>query len=596
MRDTTKSVIEEGKKLNTAIKNVRVFTTVFFLIITSPLFSQIGFLKTETASAEIEAHIDWTSPPSGRDGVIVVSYILPEPWQQSDLPELFGFAISNEESNIIPDEIIRPDPQIIREGSGYYADKVELKRSFKILKISDQLTLSIEAQFQLCLPDGTCLLPETKSIVLTETIPDEVKKGIGKSLVSARTMKNSIILNLLFLLFAFIGGVLLNLMPCIFPLLSIKALTLVRQREEGKVSIIRSGWFYLLGIETSFAIIAVVMIAIQRGGGILTWGFQMQNPIFVFAITALLFLFALSLLGVFTVPGLKAGATGSGAKTAFLSGLFAVAAAAPCSAPLLGGALGFFLASAPSAGEIFAVLLTTGAGLAAPYLLLAFFPGLIRRLPRSGAWTLLFEKIMGFLLMGVSLYIFSLLLLLAPTSAVTLFLVTLLLWSFSLWCFGQRQKQENFITNKGKLTIVAAILFSLFPLYRGIGNLKEEPDNALIQKNIPEGAEEYSRQLLDRLRGENEPVFVEFSAEWCTTCKVNKTTTLNTEGIREHFSEKRVKWLYADLTKPNKTLTEELNSFGRAGLPLYIYFAPGAEEGIILPELLTTGIVKGIVR
>lgn len=392
------------------------------------------------------------------------------------------------------------------------------------------------------------------------------------------------------LLLGFVGGLILNLMPCVFPVLGLKVMSFVQQagHERGKVT--THGLAFTGGVLLSFWLLAGLLAVLRAGGAELGWGFQLQEPGFVFAMTAVLLAFALNMSGVFEF-GLGATALGGslqqkqGYSGSFFTGVLATVVATPCSAPFLAPALGAALAL-PTAAS-FGVFTAIALGLAAPYLLLAAFPGALRALPRPGAWMETFKQGMAFLLYAtVALLIWILAGQLSADSLLST-LLALSALAFALWLYGRATSPAR---NRRTLLLGLALGLGAGALAWGWPRAAA-PDELLW--------EDWSSTRVAELRREGRPIYVDFTARWCFTCQTNKKAVFAGPGsgaLREAFREERVATLRADWTNRDAAISAELSRWGRAAVPFNLLYLPGREEPVILPELLTAGTVMDALR
>lgn len=388
-------------------------------------------------------------------------------------------------------------------------------------------------------------------------------------------------------LFAFAGGALLNLMPCVFPVLAVKAYGFARIVEEGRGGVGAHGFAYALGVVGSLLLLALVVVGLRAAGLHVGWGFQFQHPLFVVAIGAVVVAFALNLFDVFQVgvSAEKVAQRVDGSEGLVRSageGVLAVLLATPCSAPLLGSAIGFaFAAPAWLTLSVFAVL---GLGLAAPFCLLVALPGLATRLPKPGAWMLRFKQILGFSLLATAAWLATVMGGLGGIEAVGRTLFFWLLVAFGCWLIGIAQGSV------GKGRAAAWVLALALPglgavgLLGGLGSAPEarETDPAIA----------WSEAAVKQALAEGRPVFVDFTADWCLTCKFNERTVLASPRVRAHFEEQDVAFLVGDWTRRDEEIRLTLASFGKAGVPLYLVYSPQRPDDVeVLPELLTEQMV-----
>ncbi|MCS7090026.1 MAG: protein-disulfide reductase DsbD family protein [Verrucomicrobiota bacterium] len=401
------------------------------------------------------------------------------------------------------------------------------------------------------------------------------------------------------LVYAFVGGLILNVMPCVLPVIALKILGFVRQAREDPRRVRFLGLIYTLGVLASFALLAGLVIGLQWGGRQAGWGIQFGNPYFLVGMTVLVTLVALNLFGVYEVTlsgqalSRAAGLVSQeGAAGAFFSGLLTTVLATSCTAPFLGVAVGFAFAQPP--WVVVLVLLTVGAGLAFPYLALSWQPGWLRWLPKPGVWMEHFKVAMGFPMMGAVVWLLSLVE--AHYGERTWYLAYfLVLLAVATWLFGvfwQRRSPRRVIA------LCVAILF-LAAGYIGLleGSMRwREPErnSSTTVQNAADGIawRPWSPEAVERARREGRVVLVDFTARWCLTCQMNKKFALEVPSVREKLRALDVVTLQADYTHFPENITQELQRFGRAGVPLVVVYPSNpAREPLVLPEALTAGIV-----
>jgi len=393
------------------------------------------------------------------------------------------------------------------------------------------------------------------------------------------------------LLFAFLGGLILNLMPCVFPVLAMKAMALARLGGEARRSVRLHAASYTAGVVLSFAAIGGALLALRAGGSAAGWGFQFTEPAFVAAMAWLMLAVALNLFGVFAIGRTVGAGQGLAARGghlgAFATGGLAVILATPCTAPFMAAALGAALAM-PAASAI-GVFLALGLGLAAPYALLGVFPGLARRLPRPGAWMERLRQGLGFPMLATAAWLVWVLAQGSGRDGALLALAGGVAIAAGLWALGLAQRGgAGRGSILGRAAAVAAVLAAIALLPR----LSASPAVAADAGT----AEPWSEARVDDLRAAGRPVFVNATAAWCITCQVNERVALRTAAVQEAFAETGVTYLRADWTRGDPAIGALLRAYGREGVPLYLYWARGAVEPAILPQLLTEGILLAALR
>ncbi|HWZ51524.1 MAG TPA: thioredoxin family protein [Granulicella sp.] len=386
---------------------------------------------------------------------------------------------------------------------------------------------------------------------------------------------------------AFLGGIILNLMPCVFPVLFLKGLALVQSSGEQRKHLRAHGLVYTLGILVSFWIIVAVLLGVRAGGSHAGWGFQLQSPVFLTFLAAGIFFFALSLAGLFDI-GLSLTSVGGelaqkqGYTGSFFTGVLATVVATPCTGPYMGVAIGFALAQ--PAFVTFAIFTALALGLAAPYLLLSFQPAWTRLLPRPGAWMEVFKQITAVIFFATVIwltYVYGSLF--AGEGTAGIYRVALLLGCFLMlaiagYTLGRWPARR---TSTIAAILLAAIGLAI-PLYQ--------------PKDTTLAWQPYSQQALDDARMAGHPVFIDFTAAWCLSCQVNEKLVLHSSAVQHQFSARNITLLRADWTKYDPAITQQLASIHRSGVPTYVLYpaSPNAPADV-LPELLTKDVVLNAI-
>jgi thiol:disulfide interchange protein/DsbC/DsbD-like thiol-disulfide interchange protein len=395
------------------------------------------------------------------------------------------------------------------------------------------------------------------------------------------------------LLLALLGGLVLNLMPCVFPVLSMKAMGALNAADD-RAELRRHGLWYTLGVVATFLLLAGVLLALRASGEQLGWGFQLQEPRFVAVVALLLFAVALSFSGVWELGGRFTGAgqrltEGQGARASFFTGALAVIVASPCTAPFMGTALGWALAQ-PAAAAL-AVFAAIGVGLATPMLLLGFVPGLARVLPRPGPWMDGFRQLLAFplyLTVVWLLWVYG-----EQTSPLGMawMLAALTALAFALWLIGRRPAMRSPRFRR------TAALFAAVALLVALGLPLSASAPAAVDSRAASDAdaEPWSEQRLAELRAAGRPVLVNMTAAWCITCLANERVALSTATVREALAARNVAYLKGDWTRSDEAITRYLARYGRNGVPLYVLYPPGGGTPRVLPQLLTANGVADAV-
>ena len=402
---------------------------------------------------------------------------------------------------------------------------------------------------------------------------------------------------------AFIGGLILNLMPCVLPVLSLKVFSLMRHAGENPRDAWKQGAAFTAGVVISFWVLAGLLLALKAAGNQLGWGFQMQSPGFVLGLIFLFFLLALNLFGVFelgtSLVGLDAKATGksSGLASSFFNGALATAAATPCTAPFMGSSLGF----AAQQPAFVAMLIFTflALGMAAPYQLLTIFPGALRFVPKPGAWMESFKQFMGFLLMATVIFLIYVFGALVEDDVVPYLLGCLLLAGCGAWQYGKWGTPVHSGGVRFAGTASALLFMGLAVYYASSLAMMPPPapESEMHGMEATGGWTKWSPATVDQALAGGKPVFVDFTAAWCLSCKVNERVALSVPSVQKAFADKNVVLLKGDWTHADPTITQALRKYNRDGVPLYLLYSPkDPANPHVFPEVLTPGIVLDAVN
>jgi thiol:disulfide interchange protein len=423
--------------------------------------------------------------------------------------------------------------------------------------------------------------------------------AVASSPVSGPSQPVPVAGNLVWMLcLALVGGLLLNLMPCVLPVLSLKALSFVKQSQESRSQGLALAAAFSAGVFFSFWVLATVVLLLKRGGEAVGWGFQFQQPAFVLFMAGLLLVFSLNLFGLFEVwlPGgamqglhqVHQAGKGRGLAGAFGQGLVMTLLATPCTAPFLGTALGF--AFAASDAVLVAIFTAVAAGLALPYVLLAVVPGAHAWLPKPGHWMLRFKEVMGFLLLATVVWLLWLLGSTVGVDAQAWASLWLLALAVAAWLWGHFAGPERHKTHRRNMSVatVGLVLVSSFWLWPKVLSGRAAP------LAVETGWQAWSQATVDSLHAQGKPVFVDFSAQWCWTCKINERGTLASDAVQAAFKSKGVTLLRADWTRQDPAITAALSAHGRGGVPMYLYY-PAQGDAVLLPEVITPAMVLKVL-
>ena len=448
----------------------------------------------------------------------------------------------------------------------------------------------VQVHFQGCADAGLCYPPQVRNFKLDLTNKTAAAvKGAGgfgsggsasnaggtpKPLQTAGAGSGSL---LLAMALAFGGGLLLNLMPCVFPVLSIKALAITHNGERQHLH----GWSYTAGVVSTFLLIAALMLALRTAGESIGWGFQLQSPVVVAVLVYLFFAMGLSLSGVTEfggrLMGLGAGSESKGLGGSFSTGALATVVASPCTAPLMGSALGFAVTQpAPVALAVFAAL---GFGMAAPFLLLTYVPALAQRLPRPGPWMDTLKQLLAFPMYLTAVWLLWVLGRQTGSDGVALVLAGAVAIAFALWLWPAATFGGNRWLRSG--VAIAAIAGAAWVL----PNLSTAPGQLAQGKS--DYWQTYSPEALESARSEGRPVLINMTAAWCITCLANEKVVLSSDVIKAAVGDMGFTALKGDWTNQDPQITELLARYGRSSVPLYLLFPAGGGEPQILPQILT---------
>jgi thiol:disulfide interchange protein len=403
---------------------------------------------------------------------------------------------------------------------------------------------------------------------------------INHSLSSDNSSQEFSVLTLI--IFAFFGGLILNVMPCVFPILSIKILRFVEQSENSSYKTFKQGCLFSVGVIVSFLLIAALLISLKSGGESIGWGYQLQSPIvvsllfYLFIVMGYIFMSNIIIGSSLARLSLISSSKGDSLES-FLTGVLAVIVASPCTAPFMGSAIGFALLQ-PSFYSIL-IFLGLGIGFSLPYLILSAKPSLLSFLPKPGQWMETFKQFMAFPMWASALWLLWVLSGQVDSQEIIQVLLGALIITIGLWLLEKNKSESNWVKWMIRLPFVLLLIFALWLVPTTYSDSDETQDQLA-----------YTPQLLEDLREENNLVFLNFTADWCITCKVNEAVALKTSEVSKVLAEKNITYLEADWTRKDPIISETLEQYGRTGLPLYLLF-PSEGDPLILPEILTEDIL-----
>ncbi|CAN5689961.1 hypothetical protein BH11VER1_BH11VER1_39240 [soil metagenome] len=441
------------------------------------------------------------------------------------------------------------------------------------IKLPISLTLSVGAEALVDQAQAEIF----KSLDQTSSVSASVSSASKAAPKVERTLASLLML-------AFVGGLILNIMPCVFPVLGIKIMSVVNQSGEDRRQVVLHGLAYTLGVLVSFWALASILLALRAAGGQIAWGFQLQSPIFVFLLTVFLFAFGLNMAGLFEVGSSAVGVGSdltrkSGLGGSFFSGLLATVVATPCAAPFLAPALAYALSLNAIPSLLFFTVI--GLGLASPYLILSLFPKLVGLLPRPGAWMESFKQAMSFLMFATAAFLVWTLAGMVDEYGLLKTLLGLVIVSLACWIYGRWS-----VPYKSTSTRIKAVVLSLLLLLGGLNLAWPEAKNH-------DGLQwqEWSPEKVQSLRDEKKPVYIDFTARWCATCQTNKLT-YRSKPLQEEFKRRGIVTLKADWTNNDPRITQALADLDKAAVPVNILYVPDRKEPVMLPEILTVEVVK----
>ncbi|WP_241622570.1 protein-disulfide reductase DsbD family protein [Rosenbergiella australiborealis] len=391
------------------------------------------------------------------------------------------------------------------------------------------------------------------------------------------------------LLAAFLGGIILNLMPCVFPVISLKALGLIRhQADPGQAR--REGLGFLVGVVATMLLLAGILLAARAGGAAVGWGFQLQSPLVIALLALIMLAAALNLFGIFEV-GLSVQNVGAVqmdrgvfARSA-LTGALAIIVATPCAAPFMASAIGYALVQPPLIALW--VFFSLALGFAAPFSLICWFPGLSRCLPKPGAWMQTLKHCLAFPMLGAYAWLLWVFSQQTESQSLGLLLAISVLFGFTVWMYGIVQRRRMMARSYRGLAIFTLLLF--VGVIAPVVGMVPKQSQASSASTVSE--ETWSPAAVAQLRGKGKPIFVDFTASWCITCQVNQRTTLSRAAVKQAIVSTGTHYMVADSTKFNPDVEDALAEFGQGGLPMYLVYPADGGKPTVLPQVLTPQIV-----
>ena len=600
-----------------------IFTAVILLFLSTLLLGQS--VKFAISPAKLQP---------GEKGTITATLSIPDGKHQSHDPtDPAYFYLEASHPSLSFGKTIYPSGyKVVSSTQWDYHKSVKLTLPFTVKKNVPAGKINIDATlaYNLCFDDGMCEPPdeavgkvaleilaatateqtvetpetaeaeETEAVAVTETEdaapPNDVDQPEEKEADSLGNIFK-------YMLFALLGGLILNITPCVLPILPIRVMAIINQAHEDRGKVLLHTLVYSLGVLLSFAILAGIFIGLRSAGEQQGWGFQNQNPMFNVILLSIVFAFALSLLGVFvlTAPGMNTASKAtskSGYSGSFFGGIFAFLMAISCTGPFLGAALPFaFKLSSPLLMLFFLLI---GLGFALPFILIGIFPSALKLIPKPGEWMNIFKEVMGFVLLYLVFTMLKTTLALTSGAYLLNVIFYLIILGFALWMYGRFVRAENSTATQWIFSILALIIIvagGLMFLPIKAEHLQAEvvmqadASGMIPAPHAPEGWYVFSPEVHEKLMAENKPVFLDIGADWCKNCMTNEKTVLFTDNMMQEFKAAGVTLLRGDFTRSDPVLLKWIQDHDRMGVPFNALYIPG-QEPILFPELISHKMVR----
>ena len=585
--------------------------SVFFLLLHAAAFADDFGAISLNNMAPPQIEISYPEEPTSKGTLVNVQVSIPDGWHVN--------------ANVTADVFLKPSTLDIRargiefddpiwpEPVKEYSEALDLenlifKGTFQIrVPVKnieadyDTSTTNVDFSYQAC--SQICLAPQT--VHASMQIKSLKRESALPFSSEAPSKKNSAESLILLLGFAFLGGIILNLMPCVLPVLFLKLFHLTKNAGETRSRLWKSTGMLVFGILASFWILAAIVVLIQAGNGFAGWGFQFQNPGFVAFMVVLLAAFAMNLLGAFELflPGtaltkMDAATRREGLGGAFASGILMVLLSTPCSAPFLGSAMGFAFTQPPAI--LFLFFSMAAIGLAFPYILVAAFPSVLRIFPKPGAWMVKVQKILGLFLFGTAIWLVWIAYRMTGglgAAIIGAFGMFALLCSIAFGKFARPDKP--FAREPVSLVVIAALFFAAW-FFAGKPsidfNVREKARLAAEKTLDSDGWYRYSPETFQALSQNGNPVFVDVTADWCLTCKTNEAVFLESDAVKKAFEKANVILVRADYTLESENVTALLKTLGRSGVPAYAVYHPKSGTWNVIPEIPTVEAIENALK
>ena len=540
--------------INSNNKNSFIEASIDFLICDDICVPEKAFIKTNLQDIETDNSLyDWFLKVPAQTLPVKASLV-------KDFIEIRFSSPFNVTSAIF----FVDDQDIVEHASDQILVKEENNYLLRIKKIDD-----LESFNNL---SGVISINNNESFIINAEVDGASKNSLNISFLQA-------------LIFAFVGGLILNLMPCVFPIISLKVLSFVSMSNQSPSKIRAHALSFCTGVMISFLMIGLAMILLKQAGLFLGWGFQLQSPVIVGLLSLLMFVIGLVLLSDINIGSslTRLGGVGSSDNLigSFSTGILAVIVASPCTAPFMGAALGYALIQ-PS-GVTLPVFSALGLGFAFPYFMLSASPNLINYLPKPGSWMVTLKEFFAFPMFATSIWLIWVFSFQTSSNEVIFLLITILLISLLIWIASKINKPNY------SMVIFIVAIFIIFFQFKDISSKELQSPNALKLESF--NYVEWNENIENEYQNKNQAYLINFTAAWCITCQTNDKIALSRPNIKEYIYENNIEYIVADWTNKNDDILKTLESYNRNGVPLYIFWKPGMIEPKILPAILTEQIL-----
>lgn len=583
------------------------------------------------ASQSVDFSVSPRTLKPGETGYVRATLQIPADRKQSVNPnDPEYFYLEAQHPDLTFGKLVMPKAtKVVSDTEWQYYPKVTLSLPFKVKDTAKpgEKVLNALMSYNLCYDSGMCDPPEEAESKISFVIasPEELSPETPDEALAATTEEDTTLMEiaptevettptatpddetpapwtdvLKYLLFAFLGGIILNITPCVLPILPIRIMSIMNQAQKDRSKVLSHTLVYALGVLISFAVMGGIFVGLQAAGQSAGWGTQNQNPYFVITLMAIVFVFALSLLGVFeiTAPGMNTAskATSKGGYSgSFFGGIFAFLMAISCTGPFLGAALPFAMRLSPSLIMVFFMMI--GLGFAFPFILIGLVPKALKIIPKPGDWMILFKELMGFVLLYLVFTMLKTVLQLTSGEYFLSVIFFMMILGFAIWLYGRFVRMEHSKATQWIFTIIALSLiigsaYLYLPYKETPAETVSLEAGAMIPApHAPEGWYVFSPELHAKLLAEGKSVFLDVGAAWCKNCLTNEKTVLFTKDIMADFAAKEVVLLKGDFTKKDPVLLQWIKDHERLGVPFNALYIPG-EEPLLFPELITKNMIR----